>query len=254
MKEQVITSGKFKYLEVGSGKPIVILHGLMGSLSNFQGVTDYFPKKGYKVIIPMLPIYDLPLLKTNVKQFAQYVNSFIDHLELSDVILLGNSLGGHIGLLVSLLFPEKIKGLIITGSSGLYENSMGESYPKREDRGYMTRKCQEVFYDPKVATDEIVDEVFETVNDRKKLIKILAIAKSAIRHNMAKDLPEIQVPTAIIWGENDIVTPPDVGHDFNRLLPNSNLYWIENCGHAPMMEHPDLFNDLMVKWLASTFN
>jgi pimeloyl-ACP methyl ester carboxylesterase len=202
----------------------------------------------------MLPIYDLPLLKTNVKQFAQYVNSFIDHLELTDVILLGNSLGGHIGLLVSLLFPEKIKGLIITGSSGLYENSMGESYPKREDRGYMTRKCQEVFYDPKVATDEIVDEVFETVNDRKKLIKILAIAKSAIRHNMAKDLPKIQVPTAIIWGENDIVTPPDVGHDFNRLLPNSNLYWIENCGHAPMMEHPDLFNDLMVKWLASTFN
>lgn len=254
MKEQVITSGKFKYLEVGSGKPIVILHGLMGSLSNFQGVTDYFPKKGYKVIIPMLPIYDLPLLKTNVKQFAQYVNSFIDHLELTDAILLGNSLGGHIGLLVSLLFPEKIKGLIITGSSGLYENSMGESYPKREDRGYMTRKCQEVFYDPKVATDEIVDEVFETVNDRKKLIKILAIAKSAIRHNMAKDLPKIQVPTAIIWGENDIVTPPDVGHDFNRLLPNSNLYWIENCGHAPMMEHPDLFNDLMVKWLASTFN
>jgi pimeloyl-ACP methyl ester carboxylesterase len=254
MKEQVITSGKFKYLEVGSGKPIVILHGLMGSLSNFQGVTDYFPKEGYKVIIPMLPIYDLTLLKTNVKQFAQYVNSFIDHLELTDVILLGNSLGGHIGLLVSLLFPEKIKGLIITGSSGLYENSMGESYPKREDRGYMTRKCQEVFYDPKVATDEIVDEVFETVNDRKKLIKILAIAKSAIRHNMAKDLPKIQVPTAIIWGENDIVTPPDVGHDFNRLLPNSNLYWIENCGHAPMMEHPDLFNDLMVKWLASTFN
>ena len=254
MNEQVITSEKFKYLEVGSGKPIVILHGLMGSLSNFQGVTDYFPKEGYKVIIPMLPIYDLPLLKTNVKQFAQYVNSFIDHLELSDVILLGNSLGGHIGLLVSLLFPEKIKGLIITGSSGLYENSMGESYPKREDRGYMTRKCQEVFYDPKVATDEIVDEVFETVNDRKKLIKILAIAKSAIRHNMAKDLPKIQVPTAIIWGENDIVTPPDVGHDFNRLLPNSNLYWIENCGHAPMMEHPDLFNDLMVKWLASTFN
>lgn len=254
MKEQVITSRKFKYLEVGSGKPIVILHGLMGSLSNFQGVTDYFPKKGYKVIIPMLPIYDLPLLKTNVKQFAQYVNSFIDHLELTDAILLGNSLGGHIGLLVSLLFPEKIKGLIITGSSGLYENSMGESYPKREDRGYMTRKCQEVFYDPKVATDEIIDEVFETVNDRKKLIKILAIAKSAIRHNMAKDLPKIQVPTAIIWGENDIVTPPDVGHDFNRLLPNSNLYWIENCGHAPMMEHPDLFNDLMVKWLASTFN
>ena len=249
MKQTIKTSGKFKFLEVGTGKPIVILHGLMGGLSNFKGVTDYFPDKGYRVIIPMLPIYDLPLLKTNVKEFANYVNKFISHLNLSKVTLLGNSLGGHIGLLVSLLYPKNIKGLIITGSSGLYENSMGESYPKREDKDYMTQKCQEVFYDPKVATNEIIDEVYETVNDRKKLIKILAIAKSAIRHNMAKDLPKIQIPTAIIWGENDIVTPPDVGRDFNRLLPNSSLFWIEKCGHAPMMEYPDLFNMHMETWL-----
>ena len=254
MKQTIKTSGKFKFLEVGAGKPIVILHGLMGGLSNFQGVTDYFPTKGYRVIIPMLPLYDLPLLKTNVKEFAKYVNQFISHLDLTEVTLLGNSLGGHVGLLVSLLFPENIKGLIITGSSGLYENSMGESYPKREDKDYMTRKCQEVFYDPKVATDEIIDEVFETVNDRKKLVKILAIAKSAIRHNMAKDLPKIKIPTAIIWGENDIVTPPEVGHDFSRLLPNSSLFWIEKCGHAPMMEHPDLFNTHMEKWLDSSSN
>ena len=254
MKQTIKTSGKFKFLEVGSGKPIVILHGLMGSLSNFQGVTDYFPDKGYRLIIPMLPIYDLPLLKTNVKEIAKYVNQFISHMNLSEVTLLGNSLGGHIGLLVSLLYPKNIKGLIITGSSGLYENSMGESYPKREDKDYMRRKCQEVFYDPKVATDEIVDEVFETVNDRKKLIKILAIAKSAIRHNMAKDLPKIQIPTAIIWGENDIVTPPEVGHDFDRLLPNSCLFWIEKCGHVPMMEHPDIFNVHMETWLNSQSN
>ena len=254
MKQTIKISGKFKFLEVGTGKPIVILHGLMGGLSNFQLVTDYFPNKGYRVIIPMLPIYDLPLLKTNVKEFANYVNQFISHLNLSEVTLLGNSLGGHIGLLVSLLYPKNIKGLIITGSSGLYENSMGESYPKREDKDYMTRKCQEVFYDPKVATDEIIDEVFETVNNRKKLVKILAIAKSAIRHNMAKDLPKIRIPTAIIWGENDIVTPPEVGHDFDRLLPNSSLFWIEKCGHAPMMEYPDLFNVYMEAWLNSHSN
>ena len=124
MKQKIKTSGKFKFLEVGTGKPIVMLHGLMGGLSNFQGVADYFPYKGYRVIIPMLPIYDLPLLKTNVKEFAKYVNQFISHLNLSEVTLLGNSLGGHIGLLVSLLYPKNIKGLIITGSSGLYENSM----------------------------------------------------------------------------------------------------------------------------------
>ena len=222
----------------------------MGGLSNFDGVAAHFSTAGYKVLIPELPLYDLPLLKTNVKQFAIYLRDFITHLGEEKVILIGNSLGGHIGLLHTKLFPEKVKGLVITGSSGLYENAMGESYPKREDYEYIKKKTQDVFYDPIIASKEVVDDVFETVNDRKKLIKILTIAKSAIRHNMAKDLPNIKVPTGIIWGKQDAVTPPSVGEEFNRLLPDSTLYWIDKCGHAPMMEHPDTFNNILSGWLS----
>src|SRR5699024_10540247 len=109
---------------------------------------------------------------------------------------------------------------------------MGESYPKRGSYEYIKQKAEDVFYDPKVATKEIVDEVFETVNDRNKLIRTLAIAKSAIRHNMAKDLPKMDTPTCIIWGRNDIVTPPNVAEEFNELLPDSELFWIDKCGHA----------------------
>lgn len=147
------------------------------------------------------------------------------------------------------MYPEKMAGLIITGSSGLYESAMGESYPKRGDYEYIKKKAQDVFYDPEVATKEIVDEVFATVNDRIKLIKTLTIAKSAIRHNMAKDLPKMTTPTCIIWGKNDKVTPPEVAEEFNALLPDSDLYWIDKCGHAAMMEHPDEFNRLMYEWL-----
>ena len=67
---------------------------------------------------------------------------------------------------------------------------------------------------------------------------------------MAKDLPKIDVETAIIWGKQDIVTPPDVAIDFNKLLPNSDLFWIDKCGHAPMMEHPNEFNDILDSWLS----
>ena len=250
MQDSLIESGRFRYFEKGEGVPLVILHGLMGGLSNFDGVANHFPSLGYKVIIPDLPLYDLPLLKTNVKQFAHYLRDFITYLGEKEVVLIGNSLGGHIGLLHTKLFPEKVKGLVITGSSGLYENAMGESYPKREDYDYILKKTQDVFYDPKVATKEVVDDVFETVNDRKKLIKILTIAKSAIRHNMAKDLPNISTPTGIIWGKQDGVTPPNVGDEFHRLLPNSTLYWIDKCGHAPMMEHPALFNEYLSRWLS----
>ena len=249
MQDSLTESGRFKYFQKGEGVPLVILHGLMGGLSNFDGVAKHFPALGYKVIIPDLPLYDLPLLKTNVKEFAHYLRDFITYLGEEKVVLIGNSLGGHIGLLHTKLFPEKVKGLVITGSSGLYENAMGESYPKRENYDYILKKTQDVFYDPKVASKEVVDDVFETVNDRRKLIKILTIAKSAIRHNMAKDLPNITTPTGIIWGKQDGVTPPNVAEEFNRLLPNSSLYWIDKCGHAPMMEHPDLFNELLTNWL-----
>ncbi|MDC7994418.1 alpha/beta fold hydrolase [Altibacter sp. HG106] len=249
MANNLREEGKFKYLELGEGTPIVVLHGLMGGLSNFDGVSTYFPDQGYQILIPELPIYSMPILKTNVKRFAEYVAEFIAHKQFEQVILLGNSLGGHIGLLCTKLYPEKIKALVITGSSGLYESAMGESYPKRGDRDYIQKKAENVFYDPKVATPEIVDEVYATVNDRNKLIRTLSIAKSAIRHNMAKDLPKMTTPTCIIWGKQDTVTPPEVAVEFDKLLPDSDLYWIDKCGHAAMMEHPDTFNTLLHAWL-----
>lgn len=240
---------EFRYIEVGDGTPIIVLHGLMGGLSNFDAVTKHFSAKGYKVIIPELPIYTMSLLKTNVKSFANYLKAFIEFKGYNDVILLGNSLGGHIGLYYTKLYPKKVKALIITGSSGLYESAMGGGYTKRSDYEVIKKKAQDVFYDPEVATKEIVDEVYETVNDRNKLIKTLAIAKSAIRHNMAKDLPNMDIPTCIIWGKNDNVTPPEVAEEFHELLPDSELYWIDKCGHAAMMEHPDEFNAILSAWL-----
>ncbi len=249
--ENYISENGFNYKSVGNGQPLVILHGLMGGLSNFEGLFDFFPKNGYAVLAPELPVYNSTLLNTNVKYFAKYVKKFIDHKKLKNVVLIGNSLGGHVGLIFSKLFPKLVKGLVLTGSSGLYENSMGDSYPKREDYNFIKKKTQEVFYRPEIATKEIVDEIFETVNNRKKLIKILAMAKSAIRHNMSSDLPKITNETAIIWGKNDTVTPPNVGKEFNNLIPNSEIFWIDKCGHAPMMEHPQKFNKILFDWLKS---
>lgn len=249
MPKNIIKDGEFSYAIAGEGTPIVVLHGLMGGLSNFEGMYNFFPNNGYQIVIPELPIYGLPLLKTTVGNLAKFVKKFLDHIQLKDVILVGNSLGGHIALVFTKMYPEMVKGLVLTGSSGLYESGMGESYPKRGDYEYIKQKAQNVFYRPEVATKEMVDEVYNTVNDRSKVVKTLAIAKSAIRHNMAKDLPNITMPACIIWGEDDIVTPPSVGEDFHKLLPNSTLYWLSECGHAAMMEHPEKFNNLVHEWL-----
>jgi len=249
MSSKLIEDGKYSYVEAGEGQPIIVLHGLMGALSNFDGVLNYFSEKGYKVIIPELPIYKLPLLKTNVKNLSKFLKDFMAYKKIDKAILLGNSLGGHIGLYFTKLNSKNVAGLVLAGSSGLYEKSMGDTFPKRGNYEYIKAKTEEVFYDPTIATKEVVDEIFASVNDRVRVIKTLAIAKSAIRHNMAKDLPAMHIPTCIIWGKNDLVTPPEVAIDFQKLLPDADLFWIDKCGHAPMMEHPDEFNKILHTWL-----
>jgi len=249
MQHKLKKEGKFTYLEAGEGKPLIILHGLMGSLSNFSDVLDYFSTKGYRVLIPELPLYSIPLLKTNVKNLSKYLKDFMTHLNIEKTILLGNSLGGHISLFFTKQHIENVEALVLTGSSGLYEKSMGSTYPKRGNFEYIKEKTEEVFYNPKIATKKVVEDVYNIVNDRVKALKTLAIAKSAIRHNMAKDLPKMNIPTCLIWGKNDIVTPPEVANGFKKLLPDADLFWIDKCGHAPMMEHPKEFIKILENWL-----
>ena len=251
MTDNLKTEGKFTYAEAGQGKAIIVLHGLMGALSNFDETFNYFSKKGYQVFIPELPLYSLPLLKTNVKNMAKFLQEFMAFKGLEKAILLGNSLGGHIGLYFTKHYPEKVEALVLTGSSGLYEKAMGDSFPKRGNYEYILEKTKAVFYDPEIATKELVDDVFKIVNDRTAVIRTLSIAKSAIRHNMANDLPEMHQPTCLIWGKQDTVTPPEVAEDFHKLLPDSDLFWIDKCGHAAMMETPKEFNEILCKWLNS---
>lgn len=249
MEQELKTEGNFSYWEKGEGQPIILLHGLMGDLSNLVAVMDYFAAAGYQVLVPKLPIYTLPIINTNVKSLVTYLMDFIEYKKFEKVVLFGNSLGGHIALYFTKHYPDFVKALVLTGSSGLYEKSLGNTYPKRGDKEYIRSKVQEVFYDPNVASEELIETVIDTVNDRGKVIRTLALAKSAIRHNMGKDLPKFTMPACIIWGRNDKVTPPEVADEFHKLLPDSDLYWIDKCGHAAMMEHPEEFNKILHNWL-----
>jgi 2-hydroxy-6-oxonona-2,4-dienedioate hydrolase len=235
--------GKFKYIEEGEGEVLLLLHGLFGALSNWRDVTEHFSKK-YKVVIPLMPIFEMNILSLSVEGLANFIHEFIEYKNFKSVNLLGNSLGGHVALVYLKKHPQNVKTLLLTGSSGLYENAMGGSYPKKGDKEFIRKKVEVTFYDPKTTTDELVDEVFETVNDRMKVLRILTMAKSAIRHNMRKDIPNIKIPVCLIWGKDDVITPPNVGEEFHELLPNSELHFLDKCGHVPMMEHPIEFNKI----------
>lgn len=241
--------GEFEYLEKGEGHVIILLHGLFGALSNFKDVIDEY-SSNYKIVVPIMPLYTMPIIKTNVINLGRYIQRFVKYKKYNKVTLLGNSLGGHVALVYALNNMDKVHSMVLTGSSGLYENAFGGSFPRREDKEFLRKKISVTFYDPAMTTDELVEEVYQIVNDRSKLIRILSIAKSAIRHNMAKDLTQFEMPSCLIWGKNDTITPPEVAEEFHQLLPNSELYWIDKCGHAAMMEHPREFNRILNEWLA----
>ena len=224
MEYEIKQSGKFKYVEEGQGEPLILLHGLFGALSNFKDLVDHF-RTTHQVIIPMLPLFDLSLLDTSVSGLAKHVQKFIDAKGLTNVHLLGNSLGGHVGLVYTLKHQHLVKTITLTGSSGLFENGMGETYPKRGDYEYIRKKTELTFYDPKVASKDLVDEVFGIVNNRLKAIKIITLARSAIKHNLGDELKGIKVPACLIWGKNDTITPPMVAEEFHQLLPTSQLHW-----------------------------
>src|SRR6201991_5088640 len=248
MQYEIKQEEKFRFIEEGEGEPLLLLHGLFGALSNFSGQIEYF-RQQYKVVVPLLPLLDLDLLHTSVGGLEKFVHKFVEYRDFKNINLLGNSLGGHVALMYVLRHPERIKSLTLTGSSGLFENGMGDTYPKRGDYEYIRKKTELTFYDPAMASKELVNEVFEITNNRLKVIKIIALAKSAIRNNLGEELNQIKQPACLIWGNNDTITPPFVAKEFHRLMPTSELHFVDKCGHAPMMEVPEEFNRLLDSFL-----
>lgn len=144
MNYEVIEQEGFKFIEVGEGEPLVLLHGLMGELSNWEHTVDKF-KSNYRVLVPILPIYELPILTLGVKSLSKYLHRFLKFKKLDQVVLVGNSLGGHVGLVFTVAHQEFVKALVLTGSSGLYENAFGGSFPRRESYDFIKEKVEFTF-------------------------------------------------------------------------------------------------------------
>jgi pimeloyl-ACP methyl ester carboxylesterase len=227
---------------------MILLHGLFGGLSNWNAVVAHFQSK-YDIHIPTLPVYDQPG-RDHLGYLTNFLEFYIHNHKLDKVILVGNSLGGHVAILYTHLHPEKVSQLVLTGSSGLYENTSMGSFPKRSNYAYIRERVAYTFYDPATATDELVEEVFSITTDARKCLSIVRMAKSAQRNYVADLLPAIHTPTLLIWGKDDRITPPSVAKEFESLLPNTRLVMIPQCGHAPMMERPEEFNVVLEQYLS----
>lgn len=249
MSELIQQQDGFEYVRVGRGPNLLLLHGLFGALSNWQPVLEAF-QHDHTVWIPLLPIYRPTKRDATLEGLVEYIDEFVERFDLRDNIVVGNSLGGHLGMMYTMQRPNRVARLVLTGSSGLFEAGMGVGFVRRGDPDFIRDRVAFTFYDPKTASKELVDEVFEIVNNRMAAMRILNIARAAQRMHMAEQMRRILVPTCLVWGLNDNITPPYVAHEFHRLIPKSELHFIDHCGHAAMMEQPERFNIVVREFLA----
>jgi len=240
-----------RWLERGDGEPVVLLHGLMGRMDHWDAALDELGP-ACRAMALALPIYDARLAEASIPELGRHVVRFLDALEIGRAVVGGNSLGGHVALDVALRHPDRVSGLILTGSSGLFERSFTRGVPHRPTAQYVRERMEEVVYDRSLVTSSWVESVRDQVTARPSAMRVIRFAREARRHQMHARLPEIAAPTLLVWGEDDLITPPAVAERFRALIPGAELRLLARCGHAPMLERPAAFAQVVRAWLEAT--
>ena len=247
----------------GAEPAVVLLHGLLGNPGNWSSTVKRLAAAGHRVLVPLLPIYELPLGETSVPGLVDELHALLTDLGLDQVVLVGNSLGGHIALLYTLQHADRVVALGLSGASGIYELEVGtygqngkestfSAAVRRKDPAFIRERAALTFYDDRHVTDELVDEMLGVMGDRGRALRLIRIARSVQEETVVDDLGAIQVPTLLVWGRDDQITPPDVAEMFESGIPQAELHFIDQCGHAPMIEHPAVFDQMLLAFLERT--
>jgi pimeloyl-ACP methyl ester carboxylesterase len=234
--------------EMGSGSPIVFLHGLVGLNEHWDAVCERVASKS-RCIMLEVPLLDLRGSECSVDGVTRMTAAFLRDQIKEPAILVGNSFGGHVALRIAHEHPDLVRGLVLAGSSGLFERTVWREFQIRPTRAWLAKKIGELFFDPANIWESDIDRAFGELSQREGARAMVRLSKSAKNDHLGERLKQIDKPALLLWGKQDIVTPPETAQEFHQLLRRSKLIWIDQCGHAPMMEHPDAFAHHMLAFL-----
>jgi len=238
------TKSNHVYFEIGVGNPILFCPGLFGGIYNILEVFEYFSDK-YRMLMPFFPMYNLPLHKTNIKSLGYYLGEFIDDLNLEDVVIIGSSMGGGIAMIHTIRDQSKVKAMILCGSSGISNSPLPTGLFRRKNYENIKIQTKNIFHNKEIPPDEMIQEIYNLILSYENVIRAIRLTKSVRQYNMQEEMKEIKTPTLLIWGNNDPITPPQIGAEFHKLLPNSVLHCLADCGHVPTQERPTEVIDII---------
>lgn len=243
----------FRYLERGQGDSILWIHGLFGSPENWKPILDELAASFHGLAL-QLPLDHRPTRRPDdfqsIQQLTEFVARFLDHQEIERTIIGGNSLGGQVAIDFCLRHPERAAKLVLTGSAGLFEYSLSRQVP-RPSEAFIREQASQIFYDQKHITESLVQEIHKMLSDRTYVRFLIRVAKATRDYNVKSELERLRLPTLIVWGSHDRITPPSVAHDFQAHIRGAQLVFIERCGHSPPIERPEEFAQIVRDFLCS---
>lgn len=232
-------------VEIGEGEPFVFLHGLVGLNEHWDEVVQRVRHRLRCVMLEM-PLLDLRGDDCSIQGVEMLTAKFLETHLTEPAVLIGNSFGGHVALRVALARPDLVRGLVLAGSSGLIEKSMVREVQIRPSREWLAEKIGELFFDRSKMREADIDRAHRELSARGGARAMVKLSRSARRNHLGARLGDIRTPTLLIWGKQDIVTPPEAAHGFLNALPDARIVWFDRCGHAPMMECPEAFGDAVM--------
>jgi pimeloyl-ACP methyl ester carboxylesterase len=236
-------------LMAGVENPVVLmLHGFLGSPKNWRACAEAMAVRR-RVLVPELPFFGGHPPPDPIEHFLKFLVALIAAEQAGRVVVMGNSFGGQLAVHLALREPERVVGLVLTGSGGLYQPKSTRQFHRHRGREWLRGQIREIFFDESFVTDELVDELMAISNDLKKLKEILRLAKNTRKVSVRELLPRIHCPVLLVWGADDKITPPSAAREFQKLLPDAELHFISQCGHAPMLERPVEFTRLVEDFL-----
>jgi pimeloyl-ACP methyl ester carboxylesterase len=212
----------------------------------------------YRVIAPQLPLDHQPDRRGSgirtLDELTDYVANVISDLNLPPFVICGNSLGGLVSIEMCLRYPDRVAGLVLAGSAGLYERSLTQGVRPQISREFVRAVVSDIFHDPCMVTDELVNEWYQSLHDRDFVRFLLRVSRATRDRVLHDELHQLKLPTLIVWGRNDKVTPPDVAETFKNQIDNAELRYIDDCGHAPNLERPAVFSEMLKQFLPACFS
>jgi 4,5:9,10-diseco-3-hydroxy-5,9,17-trioxoandrosta-1(10),2-diene-4-oate hydrolase len=271
MQEEFIKVGEINthYVTAGSGKPLLLLHGLGGHWGHWEANIPALAQH-YGVYAPDIAgfgLSDKPQAdERNLEFLLRFLRGFLDVQEIAQAVVIGNSLGGFLALQMALTYPQRVSALVLVDAAGLGAQIgwilrlqglplLGDLVTTIPSRRLVRLAVRSIFYDKAQATPQIVEEHYRHFwrpGARQCYLAVIhnGLGRGGQRYLLLDRLPQIHVPTLLVWGAEDRLLPVRHAQAAAARLPDSRLHVLPKCGHCPQMEKPEEFNRLVLDFLA----